>query len=160
MLKLLFLGVALTLSLVAPAYAASTAAPVTPGYLTNTLQPNCAQTPCFVPYGPEGPSGAGTIAIPYSYTALGGAQYNQAATSATPLTVSPGALYARICAVGGQMNFVDSTNGTPTTGVSPTVGTPLLSGSCIFEQGSTVLAAFQLINAVASTGTWTAVFFK
>lgn len=103
---------------------------------------------------------AGQSPAPFSYTALGGGQYNQSATSATSLTVPAGANYARICAVGGQMNFVDSSNGTPTTGTSPAVGTPLASGSCIFEQGSTVLSAFQLINAVASTGTWTAVYFK
>lgn len=94
------------------------------------------------------------------YIALGGAQYNQSATAATALTVAPGALYARICAIGGAFNFVDSTNGTPTTGTAPTVGTPLAAGACIFEDGATVLAAFQLINAVASTGTWTAVYFK
>lgn len=159
MLKRLLLCAALVFT-PAVVEAASTAAPVITGYLTNTLQPNCAQTPCFVPYGPPGGAGSGTIAIPYSYTALAGGQYNQSATSATPLTIPTGAVYARICAITGAFNFVDSTNGTPTTGTAPAVGTPLSAGSCILEQGATVLSAFQLINAVASTGTWTAVYFK
>lgn len=107
-----------------------------------------------------GGGGGGTIAVPYSYTAMGGAQYNQAATTSTALTVPSGAKYARICALGGQMNFVDATNGTPTTGTTPTVGSTISAGSCIFEQGPTVLSAFRLINAVASTGVWTATYFQ
>jgi hypothetical protein len=112
--------------------------------------------------GPAGSSGTPTYAyaVPYPFTAMAGGQYNQTATSATTLTIPSGALYVRVCAIGGAFNFVDSTNGTPTTGVAPTVGTPLLSGSCLFEQGATVLSSFSLINQVASTGTWTAVYFK
>lgn len=107
-----------------------------------------------------GSGGGSVIAVPYSFTAMAGGQYNQAATAATSLTIPTGALYVRVCAIGGAFNFVDSTNGTPTTGASPTVGTPLLSGYCVLEQGPTVLSAFSLINQVASTGTWTAVYFK
>ena len=152
-----FLLAASLLALAVPAEAASTAAPVIPGYLTNTPQPNCTTAPCFVPYGVSGQS---VTVIPYPYTAMGGAQYNQAATTSTALTVPTGAVYARICAITGQMNFVDSTNGTPTTGVAPTVGTPLAAGACIWESGASVISVFKLINAVASTGTWTAVDFQ
>lgn len=152
-----FLLAAALLALAAPAEAASTAAPVIPGYLTNTPQPNCTTTPCFVPYGA---SGQPVTVIPYPYTAMGGAQYNQAATTSTALTVPTGAVYARICAITGQMNFVDSTNGTPTTGTAPAVGSPLAAGACIFESGPTLLSNFKIINAVASTGTWTAAYFQ
>lgn len=94
------------------------------------------------------------------YTAMTGAQYAQAAATAQSLTIPTGALYARVCAITGQMNFVDSSGDTPTTGAAPTVGTPLAAGACIFESGASVLSVFKLINAVAATGTWTAVYFK
>jgi hypothetical protein len=41
------------------AFAASTAALVVPGYLTNTLQPNCTTTPCFVQNGASGVATSG-----------------------------------------------------------------------------------------------------
>lgn len=159
MIRKLCLAGAVALGLMTPAFA-QTYKDTNGTTVFGVVPLNCPAGggPCTGPSGGSG--GSGTIAIPYSYTAVAGGQYNQAATTASTLTVPTGALYARICAVGGQMNFVDSTNGTPTTGASPTVGTPLSSGSCILEQGATVLAAFQLINAVASTGTWTAVYFK
>lgn len=107
-----------------------------------------------------GSGGGGTVAIPYSYTAMAGAQFNQPATASTALAIPTGAKFARICAVAGQMNFVDSTNGTPTTGATPTVGVLLPTNACVFEQGATLLAAFKIINAVASTGVWNAVYFQ
>ena len=96
---------------------------------------------------------------PYQYTPVDG-QYDQPATSATHLTIPIAATYVRICAIGGQMNFVDSSSAAPTTGSMPTVGTPLYEGSCVWESGVLVLSEFQIINAVASTGVWTAAYFK
>ena len=125
--------------------------------------PALAGNPVYLNSSQDAPAvflAGGTSSAPYQYTALGGAQFNQPATAATALTIPAGAAYVRVCAMIGQFNFVDSTGATPTVGAAPTVGTPLAAGACVFEQGATVLTAFQLINAVASSGTWTATYFK
>ena len=65
-----FLLAAALLALAAPAEAASTAAPVIPGYLTNTPQPNCTTTPCFVPNGATSSSlGRGPVSTNPAVTA-------------------------------------------------------------------------------------------
>lgn len=100
------------------------------------------------------------VAAPYQFTPLGGAQWSQTSNTASALTAPTGAAYARICAVGGQMNYTDTVGDTPTSGVAPTVGTPLAAGSCVPESGPAMLAAFQIINATASTGTWQAAYSR
>lgn len=113
------------------------------------------------PLNPLSVTGGTTGFAPYAYTPLTGAQYNQSATTATALTIPAGANYARICAVGGAFNFVDTAgSASPTTGAAPNVGTPLASGSCIIEQGAAQMAAFSLINQVNATGAWVASYFK
>lgn len=107
-----------------------------------------------------GSGGGGTVAIPYSYTAMTGAQFNQAATTAQTLTIPSGAKFARVCAITSQMNFADSVGSTPTVGAAPTTGTPLAAGSCLWLAGSSTLSNFGIINAVASSGVWSAEYYQ
>lgn len=75
-MKRLFLVAALLL-LPCVALAQSTAAPVLPGVLTNTLQPNCSQTPCFLPYSAATP----IPTSPYANANLATSQVSVGATA-------------------------------------------------------------------------------
>lgn len=96
---------------------------------------------------------SGIAAIPFPYTPLSPGQHNLAPTSATGLTIPPGARYATICASTAIVRYTTDGTTLPTS----TVGMPLASGACVNLSGAIVLGNFR---AFATNGTLDAEYFK
>lgn len=140
----------------APAEAASTAAPVTPGYLTTTPQPNCPSGPCFVPFSPTNPQpvtpsgGAGNV----TQTAV------SVATTSTPLLAAAAAsLFVRICVPASAANAIwvrwdggAPAQAAPSDNIQPGVCAVWVKASGYLPQ--------QQINALASATTSVVVIYQ
>lgn len=99
----------------------------------------------------QSPQPVSTVLIPVSPS-----QHNLAITTATSLTIAPGATYAVVCAKGGVAN-VETDGSTTVTG---SVGMSLGSGSCMSLNGGKVLQNFSAIQQTGSTTTLDVLYYK
>lgn len=96
---------------------------------------------------------SGVAAVPFPFTPLSPGQHNLAPTSATGLTIPPGARYATICASTAIVRYTTDGTTLPTT----SVGMPLTSNACMNLSGPMVLSNFR---AFSTSGILDVEYFK
>jgi hypothetical protein len=104
-------------------------------------------------YDRGGTAVQGVVPSPYSYAPLGPGQHNLAPTSSTALTIPPGVKYATICASTATVRYTTDGLTMPT----PTIGQPLVAGSCVMLSGAQVLSSFR---AASASGTLDIEYFQ